>query len=591
MTRSRFLTWLAPLVFLGLFFFLPFARILALGLNFTALPAGFFPETFGILGFTFYQAALSTLLTLLLGLPLAYLFARYDFPGKSVFRALTAVPFMLPTVVVAAGFNALLGPRGWVNLLLADAAIPPVAFVGTLGAILAAHVFYNTTIVIRLVGNAWGTLDTRLTDASRSLGASPFQTLLRVTLPLLRPSILAASLLVFLFDFTSYGVILLLGGPKFSTLEVQIYIQALYMLNLPAASLLSLIQLLCTLAFSTLYSRYASRAVTPFKPRAAWTNLRPAKKRAEKFFLAAMLTVLLAFFALPLLALPVRSVARLDADRAQPPLRPPISGFRGVLTTAYYSELFVNRRGSLFYVPPVQAAANSLAYAGLTVLFSLLLGFPAAMALARPGKFEKWIDPFLMLPLGASAVTLGLGYIVTFNHLLPSVQCSVFSNQFSLNTDYWSLITGHCSLITVSWSLITSPLLIPLAHTTIALPFVMRNLQSALVTIPQRYREAAAVLGASRWQTWRAVDWPIISRATISAGAFAFTVSLGEFGAASLLARPEYPTLPTAIYRFLSQPGGLNYGQAMAMATLLMAFTGLGIFLIEKLRLPGTGEF
>jgi thiamine transport system permease protein len=197
------------------------------------------------------------------------------------------------------------------------------------------------------------------------------------------------------------------------------------------------------------------------------------------------------------------------------------------------------------------------------VLFSLLLGFPAAMALARPGKFEKWIDPFLMLPLGASAVTLGLGYIITFNHPLP------FAN----------------------WSLITSPLLIPLAHTTIALPFVMRNLQTALATIPQRYREAAAVLGASRWQVWRTVDWPIISRATISAGAFAFTVSLGEFGAASLLARPEYPTLPTAIYRFLSQPGGLNYGQAMAMATLLMAFTGLGIFLIEKLRLPGTGEF
>jgi thiamine transport system permease protein len=138
---------------------------------------------------------------------------------------------------------------------------------------------------------------------------------------------------------------------------------------------------------------------------------------------------------------------------------------------------------------------------------------------------------------------------------------------------------------------LTSPWLVPLAHTTIALPFVIRSLQTALATIPERYREAAAVLGASRWQSWLTVDWPIISRATVSAGAFAFTVSLGEFGAASLLARPEYPTLPTAIYRFLSQPGGLNYGQAMAMATLLMTFTGMGILLIEKLRLPGTGEF
>lgn len=559
-SRSRFLIWLAPLLFLGLFFFYPLVRILGLGFDFTQLRPAFFSDAFQVLLFTFYQAILSTLLTLLLGLPLAYFFARYNFSGKAVFRALTAIPFMLPTVVVAAGFNALLGPRGWANLALMDvsgATIPPITFVGTLWAILAAHVFYNATIVIRIVGNAWATLDPRLSDASRSLGADLLQSLWRVTLPLLRPSIFAASLLVFLFDFTSYGVILLLGGPKFATLEVAIYIQALHMLNLPAAALLSLLQLLCTLAFSTLYSRYVTRVTSPLKPRAARTNAQAPEKKSEKVFLAAMLTVLLAFFALPLFALPLRSVIRLEPDRAQHTQMNP------GLTLDYYTELFINRRGSLFYVPPVQAAINSLAYAGLTVFLSLLLAFPAATALARPGRFEKWIDPFLMLPLGASAVTLGLGYIITFNH----------------------------PLFASSLSFLTSPFLIPLAHTTIALPFVIRTLQTALATIPQRYREAATVLGASRWQTRRTIDWPIISRATISAGAFAFTVSLGEFGAASLLARPEYPTLPTAIYRFLSQPGGLNYGQAMAMATLLMALTGLGIFLIEKLRLPGTGEF
>lgn len=552
--------WLAPSIFLGLFFFYPLARILALGLNFTALNAGVFPRLSQVLLFTFYQAVFSTLLTLLLGLPLAWLFARFDFPGKTIFRALTAIPFMLPTVVVAAGFNALLGPRGWANLALMGffgLDQPPIVFLGTLWAILAAHVFYNATIVIRLVGNAWAALDVRLTDASRSLGASPSQTLLNVTLPLLRPSIFAASLLVLLFDFTSYGVILLLGGPKFATLEVEIYIQALQMLNLPAASLLSVVQLACTLIFSLIYSRYITRVTAPLKPRAAWMNLQKPKKLSEKTFVALMLTVLLAFFALPLLALPLRSVSRLEADRAQ-------QAQTGTgLTTAYYSELFINRRGSLFYVPPFEAARNSLAYASLTVLFSLLMGFPAATALARPGKLEKWIDPFLMLPLGASAVTLGLGYIITFNHPL-------FASHFSL---------------------LTSPILIPLAHTTIALPFVIRNLQAALAMIPNRYREAAAVLGASRCQTWKTIDWPIISRATVSAGAFAFTISMGEFGAASLLARPEYPTLPTAIYRFLSQPGGMNYGQAMAMATILMLACGLGIIVIEKLRLPGTGEF
>ncbi len=556
-SRNLFLSllaWAAPLLFLAVFFFYPLTQILVVGLGMGSIDAGFLSGALHVLSFTFYEAILSTLLTLAIGLPLAYLFARFDFPAKALLRTLTAIPFMLPTVVVAAGFSALLGPRGWLNLALMGflhLGQPPVLFVDTLWAILAAHVFYNTTIVIRLVGNAWSTLDPRLGQAARVLGASPFQTLWQVTLPLLRPAILAASLLVFLFDFTSYGVILLLGGPHFATLEVEIYIQALQMLNLSAAALLSIIQLLCTLAFSILYSRYVLRVTAPVKPVAV--SLRRAAGRWERVFVAGMLALTLLFFALPLLALPLRSVTRLEADRAQH------TAVQKGLTGEYYTELFINRSGSIFYVPPVKAALDSLAYAGLTVLFSLLLGFPAATALARPGRFEKLIDPFLMLPLGASAVTLGLGFIVTFNK--PPL------------------------------ALLASPWLIPLAHTTIALPFVIRSLQSALVTIPNRYREAAAVLGANGWRIWREVDWPIISRAVVSAGAFAFTISLGEFGAASLLVRPDTPTLPTAIYLFLSHPGALNYGQAMAMATLLMLLTGLGILLIEKLRLPGTGEF
>ncbi len=558
---------LPALLFLGIFFFLPLARILTLGLNpgsFALLGGSFAPRLVEVLRFTFFQAFTSTLLTLIVGLPLAFLFARYEFPLKPALRTLTAIPFMLPTVVVAAGFNALLGPRGWLNLGLASLGLPPVQFVGTFQAILVAHVFYNAIIVIRVVGAAWASLDPRLGQAARSLGASPLQVFLRVTLPLLRPSIFAASLLVFLFDFTSYGVILLLGGPKFSTIEVEIYIQAMHMLNLPAAALLSLVQLLCTLAFSVLYSRYVTRLAVPIKP------VEPVLKRPRSFleraFVFHLSSFIFLFFLLPLLALPIRSVSRLEPERGQRAQVGP------ALTTEYYSELFINRRGSIFYVPPVEAARNSLAYAGLTVAFSLALGFPAALALSRPGRFAQWIDPLLMLPLGASAVTLGLGYILTFNRPLAAI--------FPL-----SLITHQSSFFTDS--LIKSPFLIPLAHATIALPFVIRNLQAALATIPNRYREAAAVLGATPFQVWWHVDRPILSRAVVSASAFAFTVSLGEFGAASLLARPEYPTLPTAIFRFLSQPGGLNYGQAMAMATLLMLLTGLFIWLIERERVAG----
>jgi thiamine transport system permease protein len=197
------------------------------------------------------------------------------------------------------------------------------------------------------------------------------------------------------------------------------------------------------------------------------------------------------------------------------------------------------------------------------VILSLTLGFPVAAALARPGRLERLLDPFLLLPLGASAVTLGLGLIITFNK---------------------PIFASHIQLV-------SSPLLIPVAHTIIALPFVIRSLQPALASIPDRLRQAAAVLGASPRRVWMKVDWPIVARATLSAAVFAFTISLGEFGASSLVVRPEYPTMPIAIARFLSQPGGQNYGQAMAMATILMVTCGIGIVFIERLRLPGTGEF
>jgi thiamine transport system permease protein len=551
-----FFVWFFPLSFLSIFFFIPFFRILAFSFSPVVLTADNLRLALSVLWFTFWQASLSTLLTLLIGLPSAYLFARFDFRGKSLLRALTAVPFMLPTVVVAAGFNALLGPRGWVNIgitnllsLLHDPLIPspPIPFVGTLGAILLAHVFYNTTIVVRVVGNALARLDPKLEQVARSLGADGRRAWWNVNLPLLRPAILAASLLVFLFDFTSFGVILLLGGPSFATLEVEIYIQALQLLNLPLAALLAFIQLLCTLAFSIFYSRVITRTAIQIAPRSSGT--RKAKTPRERFFVVSFILLLCSLFILPMLALPLRSISRLDADRGER------TQIQTGLTADYYTELFINRRDSIFYVPPLRAALNSLGYAAVTIALSLLLGFPAASALARPGRLEKILDPLLILPLGASAVTLGLGFIITFGRLLAL------------------------------------PWLVPLAHTLVALPFVIRTLQPALASIPDRLRQAAASLGASPFRVWQTVDWPILRRAALSAATFAFTISLGEFGATVLLARPDYPTIPVAIYRFLSQPGGLNYGQAMAMATLLMALTTAGILLIERLRLPGVGEF
>ena len=252
--------WILPLSFLIVAFFYPLSRILTLTFDYRTLTAENLLLVSNVLLFTFYQAALSTVLTLLLGLPAAYLFARYNFRGKSLLRALTAVPFLLPTVVVAAGFNALLGPRGVVHSLFP---LSSFTFIGTLTAIVVAHVFYNTTIIIRVVGNALSSLDPKLEAAARSLGADSFHVWWNVILPILRPGILASCLLVFLFDFTSFGVILLLGGPQFATLEVEIYLRVIRLPDLSLAALLSVIQLLCTLTISLLYTRVGLHHTTP----------------------------------------------------------------------------------------------------------------------------------------------------------------------------------------------------------------------------------------------------------------------------------------------------------------------------------------
>ncbi len=542
------LVWLPPVAFLLAFFLLPILSVFRLAAEQAVvgvITAADWVRVGRALGFTFWQAGLSTILTLLLGLPAAWIFTTFRFPGKSILRTLSSLPFILPTVVVAAGFNALIGPRGWLNLGLMHVfslAEPPLELMNTLGAILLAHVFYNTSIIIRLVGAAWSQLDPRLEQAARVLGASPWETFRKVTFPLLRPTLLAATLLVFLFDFSSFGVILLLGGARFATLEVEIYIQALHMLNLPLAGLLSVIQLLCTLAMMEVYLRLAKGTDIPLLPRLGGEGNRSPRSLREWALVGSILTVLGVFMAAPVGALVFRSFVRLDPDRGQR------EGFQRGFTLDYYTEIFQNRQQSMFYVPPGDAAMNSLVYAAATAAIALPIGLLAVYALKRRGRLSRWLDGLIMLPLGTSAVTLGLGFVVTF--------------------------TGFT----------TSPLLLPLAHSLVALPIVVRTLLPAAVSIPPSLRQAAAVLGAAPLRVWANVDLPIISRAMMVGAVFTFTVSLGEFGATTFLARPDRPTLPVAIYRYLSQPGGMNYGQALAMATILMALCAICLLIIDHLQ-------
>lgn len=543
--RKRTLALWLPLGFLAVFFFYPLVLILGRSLSAAAITNLFTTPYYArIIGFTTGQALLSTLLTLLVGLPVAYLFARYEFPGKTLFRALVTLPFVLPTVVVAAAFRSLLGSRGLINQALVSAFAldtPPIQLEQTLALILLAHVFYNVAVVVRLVGGFWANLNPRLGEAAATLGANRRWVFWEVTLPLLRPPLLSASLLIFIFTFTSYGVILILGGPQFSTIETEIYRQYVTFLRPDAAAILSLVQMVITFALMTLYTRWQRGATVALDLRPQRASLRRPVRWSEKIRVVGLLGLTTLFLGSPLLALILRS----------------FTGEEGQLTLAFYQALDESRRGSITFIPPLLAIRNSVGYALLTVLLATGLGVAAATWLARPGRLGKWLDPLFMLPLGVSAVTLGFGYVIAFRWLR------------------------------------TSPALVLIAHTLVAFPFVVRSVLPVWLGIRERLRDAAATLGASPWQVWREVDLPLVGRALLVGAVFAFTVSMGEFGATSFIIRPDsqFLTIPIAIERYLSQPGALNIGQAVAMSTLLLLVCATGFIAIERFRYADIGEF
>ncbi len=551
-----FLLWLIPISFMLLFFCRPLLAIIRIVFSsrFSQGWAFFsWSQLTRPLFFSFQQAFLSTCLTLLVGLPAAFLFARYDFPARKMLRAFSLIPFILPTVVVAAAFNTLIGPRGWVNLLLMhlfNLSTPPLSILNKLPAILLAHVFYNTSIVIRIVGQRLERLNLSLIEAAHVLHASPFQAWRSVALPLLIPSIGGAAMLAFLFNFTSFGVVLMLGGPGYATLEVAIYTQVFDRFNLPMAGVLAIVQLLVTWLIAIVqnrvgYTRFGNNSmaqVSPFRHR--------PKGRLEKTFVIMMCILLVLLFVMPLLSLTARSFVTLDAAR----------GERGNVKTGftfrYYTELFRNRRDSIFYAGPLAAIQHSLLYSFITMIIATVIGLLASYAIADSRKrFSRIIESLFMLPLGAGSVILGLGFLLTFNH--------------------------------APWTSGSFPIILPIAHALIALPFVVRTMLPAIKSIPQNLRDAASVMGASPWRVRREVDFPILTRALMVSLAFCFTISLGEFGASGFLANASTPTVPIAIFRYLSQPGALNYGQALAMSTLLMITSVAGSFFIEHLRLPG----
>jgi len=534
------LVLLGPAAFLVWFFFYPLGSVFATGVS-VARVSRILGDSYyrRIIAFTIEQAFLSTVLAVLMGLPGAYLLARYEFLGKRFVRALTTVPFVLPSIIVVLGFVRFFGNNGVLNRALMavfDLDEPPLRVLYSLKAILLAHAFYNFPICVRIVSAVWSRLRPSTEEAARSLGAHGMRLFWRVTLPQILPGILSAAALIFIFCLLSFAVVLVLGGgPRYSTVEVEVYRLAKLSVDLQSASALAFVGSLISLGFLYLYIRLQSRA--SFGEELSGAGELPRLRTLLRRPAGVLFLLYLGMMTLVVLAPMATVVAYSFQARTGWNLR--------TVSLEWYRRIL--EAGG----PYLRAVLNSLFFAALTVLFSLPLGTLLAYVAARTRmRGRQVLEALMMLPIGISSVILGLGYLKAFRSL-----------------------PGLGDRLQGSWYAIV------LAHTVIAYPFVIRAAGAMFRKIKPSLVEAARSLGAGPWRVFWRLELPLARSALVTGAAFAFGISVGEINATLMLYNARLTTIPVMIYRLI---GSYNFIGACAMGSVLMAFCFLAFMIIDR---------
>ncbi len=545
--------WLIPVGFLVAFFVWPSASIIGLGLgngsgadatsadSVASIITRVFADTDvqAALWFTTWQTLVSTMATLALAIPAAYVLYRKSLRGSQFYRAVITIPLVLPTIVVAIIFSSFQKAHE----LYSDFGMS-FWFENKIYWILVAHVFINFAIAVRTIGSMWAGLDREPEDAAALAGAGRIRIFWSVSAPMLKPAIVSAGALVFLFCFTSFGVIVVLGGGQVSSLETEISIAALQFLDLQKASVLALAQTAITLLAFAISQRFA-RGSTGLDQL---TDSESQAQKVDKRDRPAVLVTLLFIYGVILIP-----IALLTTRAFETP---------GGLGLSNFANLASQGERNLLNISVWQAALNSLRNLVVALALVMPIGLAVSFLTSRRGKSKfaesvmRFFDSAFMLPMGVSSVVIGLGFLITFS-----------AEPLPLRS---------------SW------VVLPLVQALIALPLVIRVLQPALLSIEAEQIEAARTSGANSWQIWWQLEVPIISPAIKTALVFSILVSIGEFGAATLLVAGDQATLSTVLAQLISRPGGTNYGMAMAMSALLVVGTAALVGLAQlKLNTRG----
>ena len=495
---------------------------------------------FGLFGFTAWQALLSTVASLALGLPGAYVLARFEFPGRRTLESLTAVPFVLPSIMVAVGFVAAFGVNGPLNRALAALGLPTVELLFSLEIIIIAHAFYNAPLVTRIVAAAWESVDARAVETARSLGASPARAFRDVVVPQLLPAVATGALLTFIFTFMSFPIVLALGGLEYATVEVWLY-NRVGQLDIQEAAVLAVLETVVSLGLTYAYLRY--EAATSRGDRVSSPLDRDPLVRfdAKRVALAGYGVVVAGVFLLPIVSMLAASVTSPEG-----------------LTLRYYR--FLLERGAeatSAQVSPTLAVRNSLLFGAGTLLLAVPMGVLLALASTREGRLARAVGVLSMAPFAVSGVVVGLGLLQTL----------VFGTT----------VLGHRIVV-------GGPLAIVAAHAVGAYPFVVRNVAPLLAGLDRRLVESARALGATRNRALLDIELPLVAPGIAAGAAFAFAISIGEFDSTVLLASASGSdtslyTMPVAVERFL---GKQTLGRPTAMGSVLLAVTAGAFIVIDR---------
>ena len=485
---------IAPVAFLSVFFVVPVANTFLRFFQFSEFGNVLGNQSLrGVAWFSLWQALISTIATLALGLPATWALSRFTFRGSRIARGILTAPFVLPAVVVAAGVLAITDSRG----------VAPIIW---------AHVVFNVSVILRIVGPRWSMVNHRLEYGAATLGARPSRAFTLVVWPQISDAVISAATLVFIYCFTSFGVIAILGGVSRRTLESEIFTQAVRLGNTETATALAVLQavIIGAVLFTTRRSsRPNSTSLHVSTPQSLVS--KPNRRVTPLMFVMTAVLVV----ASPLLATVYRSLI-INSELSLSAWR---SIFSGSLPALSVSSLSV--------------ITTSLVFAIAAACICVPLGLLVVRSSAQRALFS--------LPLVISAATLGIGLIITFN-----------TSPFAWRSERW---------------------LIPVIHAVISLPLVIRALDPAIRAIPISLRNASATLGATPFRSWVRVDVPILRPAILRAIGLSMAISLGEFGATSFLSRSGSTTLPIAIAQLLGKPGVATQQAGFALAALMVLVT------------------